>query len=65
MGVNLPNHSYVDLTAVGTDQGDPGNTVRCHTDLGTCCSGQSTNVRGDWFPPGSETRLPFSNEAPQ
>ena len=26
MGENLPNHSYVDLTLVGTDNSDPGNT---------------------------------------
>ena len=39
MGVNLPNHAYVDLTLVGNDRiSDPGNTVRCHTDLTTCCS---------------------------
>ena len=37
-GETLPNHGYVDLTLVGDDTGDPGNTVRCHTDLNTCCS---------------------------
>ena len=50
MGVNLPNHSYVDLTTVGNDINDPGNTVRCHTDLSTCCSIQSVH-RGEWYFP--------------
>ena len=38
MGVNLPNHAYVDLTTVGDDNSDPGNIMRCHTNLGTCCT---------------------------
>ena len=38
MGVNLTNHVYVDLTLVGEDINNPGNTVRCHTDLETCCT---------------------------
>ena len=54
MGVNLPNHAYVDLTQVGNDISDPGNTVRCHTDLSTCCTGAQGIHRGDWyFPNGS------------
>ena len=54
MGVNLPNHAYVDLTTVGEDNSDPGNTVRCHTDLSTCCTGYQGSHRGDWyFPNGS------------
>ena len=58
VGETLPNHSYVDLTLVGTNTGDPGNTVRCHTDLMTCCSGSQGDHRGDWyFPDGN--RLPF------
>ena len=58
MGETLPNHAYVDLTEVGTDTGDPGNTLRCHTDLSSCCSGGQGNHRGDWnFPDGS--RPPF------
>ena len=36
MGENLPNHAYVDLTLVGTDNSDPGNIVRCITDRGWC-----------------------------
>ena len=51
MGVNLPNHAYVDLTTVVEDIGDPGNTVRCHTDLFTCCTSSQGSHRGDWYFP--------------
>ena len=54
MGVNLPNHAYVDLTTVGNDIGDPGDTVRCHTDLTTCCSPDEGNHRGSWFFPDGD-----------
>ena len=30
MGQTLANHSYVDLSTVGIDGNDPGNTVRCY-----------------------------------
>ena len=54
MGVNLTNHSYVNLNAVGIDDSDPGNTLRCHTDLSTCCIGSQNFHRGDlYFPDGS------------
>ena len=59
MGENLPNHSYVDLTLVGTDDSDPSNIVRCHTDLTTCCSIIQGIDRGYWYFP-NETRLQFS-----
>ena len=50
----LPNHAYVDLTLVGNDITDSGNTVRCHTDLETCCHSIQGVHRGDWyFPDGS------------
>ena len=58
MGETLPNHSYVDLTLVGTESGNPGNTVRCHTDLDSCCGGGQGPHRGDWYFPNG-TRLPF------
>ena len=58
MNETLPNHSYVDLNEVGDDSGDPGNTLRCHTDLSTCCSGGQGGHRGDWYFPNG-TRLPF------
>ena len=51
MGVNLPNHAYVDLTTVGDDNSDPGNIVRCHTNLGTCCTINQGIHRGDWYFP--------------
>ena len=59
MGENLPNNSYVDLTLVGTDSSDPGNTVRCITDLSTCCTNGQGIHRGEWYFP-NETRLRFS-----
>ena len=57
LGNHLPNHSYVDLSQVGTWN----NTLQCHTDLSTCCRRQPNGIpgRGDWFAPGSDTRLPF------
>ena len=59
MGLNLPNHAYVDLSLVGND--DSGS-VQCHTDLSTCCTGAQGEHRGDWIPPGSEERLPLQND---
>ena len=60
-GNNLPNHSYVDITQVGENR--DSNTVQCHTDLSTCCRSQNgIPGRGDWFAPGSDTRLPFGSE---
>ena len=58
MGETLPNHAYVDLSLVGSE--DSGSdSVQCHTDLGTCCRGRDGPHLGDWIPPGSEMRLPF------
>ena len=67
MGDILLNHSYVDLSRVGEDGGDPGNTVKCITDLISCCSVRQNDIfgtdhRGNWFAPGRDTRLPFRNE---
>ena len=63
MGVNLPNHAYVDLTTVEEDIGDPGDTVRCHTDLTTCCSGGEGGHRGSWyFPDGTELQFTSSSD---
>ena len=64
MGDILLNHSYVDLSRVG---GDPGDTVKCITDLISCCSFRQNEIfgtdhRGNWFAPGRDTRLPFRNE---
>ena len=53
-GMTLANHSYVDLTLVGTYY-----SVQCHTDLYTCCTSSYGDHIGDWrFPDGD--RLPFS-----
>ena len=58
MGVDLPNHAYVDLTTVDEDIGDPGNTVRCHSDLETCCSNGEGDHRGSWyFPDGTDLQF--------
>ena len=50
MGQTLPNHSFVDLDQVGNDRCDPGNTVKCHTNLCTCCSDQREDS-GQWVFP--------------
>ena len=58
-GLALPNHAYANLSLVGKEG---SHSVRCHTDLDTCCSGAQGVHHGDWIPPGSDTRLPFSND---
>ena len=63
LGNTLPNHSYVDLSQVGNDRsGSDSDTVQCHTDLDTCCRMEQGPHRGDWFAPGSDTRLPWPSE---
>ena len=59
--MDLSNHSYVNLTAVG-DATDGSNSVQCHTDLNTCCNSDAGADRGDWYAPGSQNRLPFPGE---
>ena len=54
MDQTLADHSYVDISQVGT--GD--DSVQCHTDLVTCCSGAQGSHRGDWYFPDGD-RLPF------
>ena len=57
-GPALANHSYVDLSTVGSAS-DSSDSVVCHSDLTTCCTGGQGPHRGDWsFPDG--TQLPFS-----
>ena len=57
-GPALADHSYVDLSTVGSAS-DNSDSVVCHTDLSTCCTGPQGVHRGDWsFPDG--TVLPFS-----
>ena len=60
MGQTLANHSYVDLSQVGSD-GSGSDSVQCITDLRTCCSGPHGPHRGDWYFPDG-TRLPFSRD---
>ena len=47
--ISLPNHAYVNLSLV-SEEGS--HSVRCHTDLDTCCSEAQGIHRGDWIPPG-------------
>ena len=59
MGHALPNNSYINFSLVGTDKsGNDSNTVKCHTDLSTCCRANHGIHRGDWHYPNG-TRLPF------
>ena len=53
MGQNLPDHAYVDLSTVGS-----ADSVQCHTDFSTCCSGRQGP---HWYFPDG-TRLPFSGD---
>ena len=58
LGQTLANHSYVDLSLVGQDSSG-SDSVQCHTDLMTCCSGAQGPHRGDWYFPNGD-RIPFS-----
>ena len=60
-GQTLTNHSYVDFSLVGIPK-NGGDSVQCHTDLTTCCSGGQGIHRGNWYFPNG-TRLPFSPAA--
>ena len=62
MGAALPNHSYVDLSQVGS-AGDGSDSVHCRTDLTTCCNTTVGTDQGHWhFPNGA--RLPLDNLRP-
>ena len=57
MGQNLTNHSYVNISTVGSAYYN-SNSVVCHSDLQSCCSGSQGIQRGNWsFPNGNQ--LPF------
>ena len=60
LGQNLANNSYVDLSQVGSDASG-SDSVRCHTDLTTCCTITEGFNRGDWYFPDG-TRLQFSGD---
>ena len=63
-GNNLSNHSYVDITDVGQlRDGSDSDTIQCHTDLVTCCHDLVEVPRGDWFTPGSDTRLGIGTQS--
>ena len=60
MGEALPNHAYVDLSLVGSDDSDSDSVLlQCHTDVETCCTATQGEYRGDWILPGSEETLPL------
>ena len=59
-GPALADHSYVDLSTVGSAS-DNSDGVVCHSDLDYCCSGGQGDHRGDWYSPNG-TRLPFSGD---
>ena len=58
LGYPLADHSYVDLSAVGS-AGDDSDSVVCHTDLTTCCS---SGQGGDWYFPNGD-RLPIAGSS--
>ena len=65
MNQTLANHSYVNLSQVGSDfsyyyQEYPGPNVLCLTDLQSCCSRGQGPHRGDWYFPDGD-RLPFTS----
>ena len=48
MGEILPDHSHMNLSALG-ELNNVDNHVVCHTDLTSCCGGQGFNDRGYWY----------------
>ena len=58
-GRTLVNNSYVNIEQVGHFV-NGNDSVRCLTDLNSCCNG-SLFHRGDWYFPNG-TRLPFGGE---
>ena len=53
MGEILPDHSYVDLSALGEFDNEDDHVV-CHTDLTTCCGGDDRDDRGYWYFPNGD-----------
>ena len=58
MGLNLANHSYVDLSLVGSSD---SSSVQCITDQQRCCSSAQGIHRGDWYFPNGSV-LQFSGD---
>ena len=48
MGQTLSNHSYVDLSLLGSIDDE---SMQCYTDLTGCCSATQGIHRGDWYFP--------------
>ena len=61
MGQTLVNHSYVDLSTMGSAS-DNSDSVVCHTVLQTCCTNAQGIHRGDWYFPDG-TVLPFIGDS--
>ena len=57
MGKNLTNHSYVDLTLVGSSD---SHVLMCRTDLMSCCR-QSDIHQGHWYSPNGQ-KLPKQSD---
>ena len=53
MGQTLPDHSYVDLSALG-ELANVDDHVVCHTDLTSCCGGDGIDDRGYWYFPNGD-----------
>ena len=52
----LANHSYVDISQVGTGSA----AVQCHTDLSMCCAAAKGGTHhGDWYFPNRD-KLPIA-----
>ena len=60
-GQALADHSYVNLSTVGNANNNSDSVV-CHTDLSTCCSGSQGFHRGGWYFPDG-TVLPFAGNS--
>ena len=63
MGHHLANHSYVNISTVGSAS-DNSDGVVCHTDLGTCCSGSQGVHRGSWYFPDGTVLLFATGSVP-
>ena len=63
MGQALDNNSYVDLSRVGSAS-DNRDSVVCHTDLRTCCSGSQGDHRGSWYFPDGTVLLFATGSVP-
>ena len=55
--IYTPTRERESLSTVGSASSG-GDSVVCHTDLSTCCSGSQGSYRGDWYFPDG-TRLLF------